>query len=320
MLKPPKISVIMSVYNAERYLQQAIDSILKQTFTDFEFIIIEDCSTDSSLQILERYAAQDSRIVLLKKDKNNGKQGFIENLNIGLDKARGEYIARMDADDISSPNRFEKQLKAFSNDSELFIVGSYLEFIDEESQSIQIKEAPTTDSEIRTSMLQSIALYHPVIMFKNTHLRYREKMWGCEDYDLFLRMIIEGKKMQNLPEVLLQYRILKNSISRQDQNFIRWNFVEKARAFYKERLKVGNDSYEEFIPQNFQNILNIKAKNTKEDLLLAYNTALKFNLKKELHIIIKKLKQYYPQDLSIWYTLPQYLPTSLLKFYSKLIG
>ena len=320
MVNNPKISVIMSVYNAEKYLHQAVDSILHQTFSDFEFIIIEDCSTDSSLQILEQYADEDSRILLIKKDKNNGKQGFIQNLNIGLDKARGEYIARMDADDISESTRFEKQLEAFNNDSEAFIIGSYLEFIDENSQPLQIKTAPTNDKDIKDAMLQNIALYHPVIMFKNSPLRYREKMLGCEDYDLFFRMILEGKKMKNLPEVLLKYRILKNSISRQDQNFIRWSFVEKARAFYNERLITGKDSYQDFNPENFQKLLDLDIKNTEKDLLLAFNTALKFSLKNELKLIAKKIKRHYPETSSFRYTAPLYLPVPLLKFYSKLMG
>jgi len=100
-MNPPLVSVIMSVYNAEKFLNSAIESITNQTFTDFEFIIIEDCSTDNSLDILEEYAKKDSRIKIIKKEKNIGIKGFIENLNLGISIAKGKYIARMDQDDVS---------------------------------------------------------------------------------------------------------------------------------------------------------------------------------------------------------------------------
>lgn len=109
-MNSPILSVVMSVYNAEKYLSQAIESILNQSFEDFEFIIIEDCSTDNSLKIIKNYAINDKRIRIIQKAKNKKMRGFIENLNIGLSEAKGKYIARMDSDDISHPDRFEKQV------------------------------------------------------------------------------------------------------------------------------------------------------------------------------------------------------------------
>lgn len=99
----PLVSMAMSVYNAERHLAQAIESILNQSFTNFEFIIIEDCSTDISLDIIKEFAQKDARIRLIQKAENRRMAGFIENLNIGLNKAKGKYIARMDADNIAHP-------------------------------------------------------------------------------------------------------------------------------------------------------------------------------------------------------------------------
>jgi len=101
----------MSVYNGAKYLAKALDSIINQSFNDFEFIIFEDGSTDNSLEILKKYAVSDSRITLIEKEKNIGIKGFIENLNSGLKIAKGKLIARMDQDDISLLNRFEKQIK-----------------------------------------------------------------------------------------------------------------------------------------------------------------------------------------------------------------
>ena len=103
----PKVSVVMSAYNGERYLREAVESILNQTFNDFEFIIIDDGSTNSTGQILSSYAAQDPRIVLIRNRENIG---LTKSLNKGLALARGEYIARMDADDVSLPNRFSEQV------------------------------------------------------------------------------------------------------------------------------------------------------------------------------------------------------------------
>ena len=123
------VSVVMSVYNAEKYLDLAIESILNQSFRDFEFIIIEDCSTDNSLEILKNYAEKDSRIKIIQKTENKRMKGFIENLNIGLEEAKGKYIARMDADDISHPSRFDKQVVFLETHSDIFMVGSYINFI-----------------------------------------------------------------------------------------------------------------------------------------------------------------------------------------------
>ena len=115
MEKNPLISVVMSVYNAETYLSHAIESVLNQTYDNFEFIIIEDCSTDNSKEILQNYAIVDSRIKIIYKEKNKGTLGFIENLNFGIENARGKYIARMDADDICHRERFEKQVSFLEN-------------------------------------------------------------------------------------------------------------------------------------------------------------------------------------------------------------
>ncbi len=106
----PYLSVVMSVYNGEKHLNEAIDSILSQTYENFEFIIIEDCSTDKTLEILKEFKEKDNRIKIIQKEKNEGPKGFIKNLNLGLNMAQGKYIARMDADDISLPERFQKQV------------------------------------------------------------------------------------------------------------------------------------------------------------------------------------------------------------------
>ena len=150
----PTLSVIMSVYNAEKYLSQAIESILNQSFEDFEFIIIEDCSTDNSLKIIKNYVINDKRIRIIQKAKNKKMRGFIENLNIGLSEAKGKYIARMDSDDISHPDRFEKQVLFLDSHPNVFMVGSAINFIDENGKLIRKYEALETDDKIKKQMIK----------------------------------------------------------------------------------------------------------------------------------------------------------------------
>ncbi len=319
MTSTPQISVVMSVYNAENYLREAIDSILNQTFSDFEFIIIEDCSTDSTMQILEEYQQKDSRIIIIKKTENKGSKGFIENLNLGLDRARGHFIARMDADDIAAPERFEKQISVLEKDPQLFITGAAMDAIDEKGRFLRHLSVFTTDDAIRKNMLKNIALYHPVIMFRNTKMRYREKMISCEDYDFYLRIMLQGKKMANIDAPLLQYRILSTSMSRKDQTFVRWMMVEKARSFYREHPTSGTDSYEAFSPEAILHILDEKYKNTAEELHFALRTAVKFNRKEELPALLKKINSFYPQEKVSKYQWALKMPDFVLKIYSKIL-
>lgn len=313
------MSVVMSVYNAGDYLRKAVDSILNQTWKDFEFIIIEDASTDQSLQVLEEYAQKDARVILIKRDQNNGAKGFIENLNIGLEKAKGRYIARMDADDIAMPSRFERQIAALENDADLFVIGSSLEMIDENDRTIRVLPAIPDDAAIKAAMFKNIALYHPCVMFRNENVRYREKMVSCEDYDLFFRWMLAGKKMANIVDPLLKYRVLPASLSRKDKTFIRWMMVEKARAFYLENKKSGRDSYEHFDPEDIRNIINLDYKNTLQDLVLAAKTALRFSQKEELRSVIQKIERQYPNHPVARYKFAIVFPKPLLKFYTNIL-
>ena len=319
MSNSPLISVVMSVYNAERYLHDAVDSILNQTYRHFEFIIIEDCSTDRSLEILEDYAQKEDRIVLIKKDFNKGKKGFIENLNIGLDRAKGKYIARMDADDVSMLDRFEKQIRVLEKDSDLFIVGAFLQMIDENGNNLSIKEAPINDNEIKSRMYSNISLYHPVIMFRNESIRYREKMHGCEDYDFYFNLILQNKKMYNLPEVLLNYRVLNSSISRKDLILIRRAFVEKAKMFFVENKKFGVDSYKLFEPEEINKLLIDDYKNKLEDIRLGVYTALSNSKKVELKQLLHKMDKFYPNHFTFHFKIALYLPYKFMRYYRKLL-
>ena len=316
------ISVIMSVYNGEKYLVQAIDSILNQTYQNFEFIIIEDCSTDNSLDILEEYAKKDSRIKIIKKEKNIGIKGFIKNLNLGMSLAKGKYIARMDADDISLPERFQKQVDFLENNPEITLVGAQLNLINEQNKITGEAIAALQHRDIVKRITSQIQLFHPVIMFrKDQNIQYREKFIYCEDYDLYLNLITQGKKLANMNEKLLHYRILESSISRKGDNFVKKLMVEKALYFYKLRKENGQDLYETFNNEEVLEINNLEFKNKIEELFFALETAIKLNKKEKIVLLIKKIKKHYPKEkIPFKYVLLSSVPLSFFRVLKKLFS
>ncbi|QEH31923.1 Putative glycosyltransferase EpsE [Aquisphaera giovannonii] len=203
----PRISVCMSVYNGERYLDEAIDSILAQTCGDFEFLIIDDGSTDGSRAILERYAARDVRIRLNSRPNT----GLAVALNEMIAMARGEYIARMDADDFSLPERFEKQLAFLDENPEYDLVGSRVTIIDPNGSPLGVMGDCLTHEEIDAALIgaKGQMIYHPAVMMRKRAVEeaggYRAEYKVAQDLDLFLRMAERGR-LANLAEPLLRYR------------------------------------------------------------------------------------------------------------------
>ena len=320
-MNPPLVSVIMSVYNGEKYLVQAIDSILNQTYQNFEFIIIDDCSTDNSSHILQEYAQKDSRIKIIKKEKNIGIKGFIKNLNLGISIAKGKYIARMDADDISLPERFQKQVDFLENNPEITLVGAQLNLINEQNKITGEAIAALQHRDIVKRITSQIQLFHPVIMFrKDQNIQYREKFLYCEDYDLYLNLITQGKKLANINEKLLNYRILANSISRKDDVFTKKLMLEKALYFYQSRKKNGSDFYENFENKEVLEINNINYKNSKSELFFAMDAAIKLNRKDKLIFLLKKIKKHYPKDrIPSKYHLFSKLPLIFFRLLKKIL-
>jgi glycosyltransferase involved in cell wall biosynthesis len=213
----PTVSVILPVYNAERYLTDAVESILGQTFKDFEFLIINDGSTDGSGAILDRYAKQDSRIRLWHRENS----GYVSALNFMLGEAKTGLIARMDADDVAMPGRFEVQVAALAEDPGLVLVGGQIELIDADSRRLGVLAQPLSHEEIDEFHLRGhTSVCHPMAMFRrDAVLRvggYREELILAEDLDLWLRLAEVGR-LRNLPEVVLQYRVHDQSVSSQRQ-------------------------------------------------------------------------------------------------------
>lgn len=202
------ISVVMPVYNGEKYLREAIESILNQTYQNFEFLIINDGSTDASEEIIRSFS--DSRIVYLQNDKN---RGLVYTLNYGINVAKGEYIARMDADDISEPTRFERQLEVFLNDQEIGICGTWAKIIGSE---IAFK-VETEHEKIKCKLLFGNQFIHSSIMFNKALLdksgiKYEENDFPAEDFAFWIKLS-QSVKMLNISQCLLDYRIHPSQIS-----------------------------------------------------------------------------------------------------------
>ena len=198
----PKISVVMPVYNAERFLSEAIESILNQTFKDFELIIINDGSTDSSLEIINRYKAQDERIVLVNREN----RGLVCSLNEGIEKAEGKYIARMDADDISLPTRFEEQIKVLESFKQIDIVGCHYEQIDENSKTTGTVRVPLNQDEICMTLCYTVPFPHASVMIRKEILnKQKYEEFPTEDYLLWSKLY-NNKNFYNLDKILLRYR------------------------------------------------------------------------------------------------------------------
>lgn len=205
----------MSVYNEPlEWLCKAIDSILDQTFTDFEFIIINDNPANKGIaEVFDNYAAEDSRVKILKNQINIG---LTKSLNIGLLHAKGKYIARMDADDISEPHRFQAQFEFMESHPECVVCGSWMLKFNDSGLEQLVKE-PTGNDEIRSMLLMRNCIAHPTVFMRrevlvSNSVTYNEGVRYSQDYDLFSRLAMVGS-LANIPEPLLRYRQSGQQIS-----------------------------------------------------------------------------------------------------------
>jgi glycosyltransferase involved in cell wall biosynthesis len=212
MNRKPEISVVMPVYNGEMFLKEAMESILNQTYNDFEFLIVYDESIDGTLSIIKDFQEQDTRVVLI----NGNKEGISGALNKGIKEAKGKYIARMDCDDISLPIRFEKQISHMQN-LELDICGGHQVLIDSEGTINGIGVMPRSHDLCGLSMMFMIYFAHSSVMIRKSFLtdyslQYKVKGY-FEDFDLWARMFSAGAKFGNVDDIVIRYRVLDVSLS-----------------------------------------------------------------------------------------------------------
>ena len=209
---PPLVSVVMPAYNSEKFLGQAIESILHQTFEDFEFIIVADKSPDGSDIILEHYAKKDNRIKIILGDK----LGLIASLNKGCRLAEGKYIARMDADDISLPYRFERQVQYLEEHPEIGVLGSGIRYIDDADRLGKSVHNPKDPKLIKFYLHLENCFVHPSVMMRRKIIErlgfYNPEAIHAEDYDLWARAT-SITQVSNLYDILLEYRVWSGGIS-----------------------------------------------------------------------------------------------------------
>lgn len=214
--RAPKVSVILPIYNAERYLESAIRSILRQSFFDFELIAVDDGSTDHSGMILDWLATQDVRIVILRQSN----AGVTKALNAGLAIARGDYIARMDADDIAQPNRFARQVAELDKRPDVVALGTQFCLIDPEGRPLKKVPVPLDHADLDQQLFarQDLSICHPSVMMRAKALKeiggYDERYSSAQDVDLFLRLAEVGE-LANLEDELMNYRIHTQSMGYQ---------------------------------------------------------------------------------------------------------
>ena len=212
MNNKPKISVIMAVYNGQDYLNKAIDSILNQTFTDFEFIIVDDCSSDNTILIINSY--DDKRIKLFRNKVNRGQT---PSLNIAVNKSKGFYLARIDADDIYMPNKLEVQFEFMQRNSDVSVCGTMSNCIDENGNIYSNRSFPINPTDIYFRMFYHSPVNHVSVIMRASDIKkvgtYDENYPICADFALWSKLIKHGYKLANVPLMLTKFRVHTKSLT-----------------------------------------------------------------------------------------------------------
>lgn len=278
------ISVIMSTYKEdEKLLRESIESILNQTYKDFEYIIILDYpNNDVHKSVIEEYALKDDRIHFYINEKN---MGLTDSLNRGLSLCHGEYIARMDADDISLPDRLERQMK-YLEKNHYDLIGGITEMINENGSLLySIKSVPTDPKKINKALRYSQCIAHPTwlgkkeVFEKNAGYRH---MPLCEDYDFTLRAVLNGFVISNLNEAVLKYRMTSNSISRSNL-FEQYLYMSYITNEYKNNRIASVDKAYAYVQQH----LNEKDSNKYLKANVIFNRMLQEMSDKQILSFIK---------------------------------
>ncbi|CUH20550.1 Putative glycosyltransferase EpsE [Jannaschia seosinensis] len=244
---PVRLSVVMPVFNAAQYLPAALDSVLNQDFSDFEFLVHDDGSQDDSWAILTDYAGRDPRMRI----SQGLNQGLPRTLNQMINLARGELIARFDADDLCLPTRFEKQISRFDCNSDLVVLGGAAQIVDAAGRPITVKSLPLSHLEIDGLNLRGkTSFQHPSVMMRRDAVLavggYHPDFHGAEDHDLWLRMAEIGQ-LENLPDVLIKYRIHAGSISSTKRDLQRQLCLCACEAAWQRRgISDGRFEYQEW--------------------------------------------------------------------------
>ena len=321
MKNKPKISVIMSAYNTEKYIAEAIESILNQTLRDFELIIINDASTDNTLDIIKKYTKKDKRIKVISLKKN---VGAAEARNMGLKIANGKYIAIMDSDDISLPERFRIQYNYLEKNKNIFLLAGGFYHINTSGEVINQESKRYNSKQIKEILIKRNVLHNPTLMFRNEdNIFYREKFVPAEDYDLLLRLLSNNKNMYLLPDILIKYRVHPSSYT-SSSGALQSSNMSIARSFYFERKKSKKDSYKTMNP--YQNLTK-KNKCIKNAELTVKTREIKFFFRNKdnmdkFRVLIRnfwKSNGFFSWKKSYIYYLISFSPKKVLYLFRRFI-
>ena len=242
----PKISLIMSVYNGEDYLAETIDSVLSQTFTEWEFIIINDCSTDKTSQMLEEYAAKDNRI---KVHTNETNLRLPSSLNKALSLAQGKYVARMDADDICMPDRLQKQYDFMESNRQIDLSSCRFMTLKNGVYSSGGCGGKDDDASIKALLLVTNPILHPGIIAKAEVIKelcYDKNFTCTEDMELWTRFVLNNKRVEILSEYLMIYRLHDKQITETTLDKQKNEVIKIQKTYLSQLLKPMTEEQEEF--------------------------------------------------------------------------
>ena len=222
----------MSAYNSEKFLEESLESIVQQTFSDFELIIFDDASTDATREIITSYAAKDNRITPVFNRQNSG---LTVNLNRGIKMSKGAYIARMDADDVSLPTRLDKQVSFLEHHTNIDLIGTDSVDIDDKGTEMHLRTVPEMHHAIIRLLPKANPITHSTVMFRKQSFAkinfYNESYRTTQDYEMWFRAAGTGLKFQNINEVLLKYRMDNAYASRKSFTYRLYDFKLRLQGF-----------------------------------------------------------------------------------------
>ena len=286
MTTAPLVTVLMAVYNGGEYLKSSIQSVLNQSYKDFEFLIVNDCSTDDSVKTIESF--NDARIIIHHNEKNMGQT---KSLNVGLKLARGKYVARMDADDMAFPSWLDKLVSCFEKNPEYAVIGAAAVVIDDTGRKKEIRRAPISFNDIIFRIFFAPPVNHvSVLMNKDIILKmggYDKEFKITQDYELWSQLIRRDYSITNIPNILVSYRVHSQSIGFRESNnrglqeksktiFRNINALTNLRLRYEEAIELCKFFYHtpELTDEQFlhaENNFNLIYKNVKDKFKLPQN-------------------------------------------------
>lgn len=230
MQNEPLVSVIMATFNEpKQFIEESISSILNQTYWNLELLIADDSTSEETVKVIDDFAGKDNRVIVIRKKE---RMGFVNSLNEALKQAKGEFIARMDGDDISVPERFEIQLRYVKENPDIDLFGGDMDIIDENDEVKSERRYPTTFSAIQRKFIFRSPFAHPTIMFRrgiiDAGFFYNPIYKRAEDVDFLFRLYGNGYKFGNTGQKLLKYRVVGNLQNKRSRD--QWFYNHKARS------------------------------------------------------------------------------------------